>query len=184
MYKKLITTLLATTLSGVVVAGELETEARGLVKEFGSTLKGQLVGAMKEGGPVNAIKFCNLSAPGIAADVAAASHWEVGRTSLKLRSEANAPDQWELKVLEQFEAQKAAGTASQKLEYSEIVEQDGKKRFRYMKAIPTQQACLKCHGATLAPEVAAKLDELYPNDKARGFNEGDIRGAFTLSKPL
>lgn len=184
MHKKLATLLLASTLCSVAIAGELDTEARGLIKQFGSTLKGQLVGAMKEGGPVHAIQFCNLSAPGIAADVAAASHWDVGRTSLKLRSEANAPDSWELKVLQEFEAKKAAGIAPQNLEYSEIVEVDGKKHFRFMKAIPTQKACLKCHGATVAPEVEAKLNKLYPNDKARGFSEGDIRGAFTLSRPL
>ena len=184
MYKKLIATLLVTTVSGIALASELDTEARGLVKQFGSTLKGQLVDAMKEGGPVNAIEFCNISAPGIAADVAAASHWKVGRTSLKLRSEANTPDAWELKVLKEFEAEKSAGVDPATLEYSEVVEVDGKKSFRYMKAIPTQEACLKCHGATIAPDVEAKLHKLYPNDQARGFNEGDIRGAFTLAKPL
>ncbi len=32
--------------------------------------------------------------------------------------------------------------------------------------------------------VKAKLAELYPDDRATGYKEGDIRGAFTLSKPL
>ncbi|WP_435684429.1 Tll0287-like domain-containing protein [Sedimenticola selenatireducens] len=184
MYKKLIAALLATTVSSVAMASELEAEALGLVKQFGTTLKGQLVSAMKEGGPVKAIEFCNLRAPGIAADIAAASGWEVGRTSLKIRSEDNAPDSWELKVLQEFEAKKSTGTAPAMLEYSEVVEVDGKKNFRYMKAIPTEKACLNCHAATIAPDVEAKLHELYPSDNARGFNEGDIRGAFTLTKPL
>ncbi len=184
MRTSLIVTLLTTTLSGAVMANEPTDEARALIKQFGSNLKGQLVGAMKEGGPVNAIQFCNLSAPGIAADVAAESGWEIGRTSLKIRSEANKPDPWELKVLEAFEAQKLAGAAPATLEYSEVVEADGNKRFRYMKAIPTEKACLNCHAEKVVPEVESKLHELYPNDKARGFNEGDIRGAFTLSKPL
>jgi len=184
MYKKLIATLLTSTLASVAMANELDAEARGLVKQFGSTLKGQLVGAMKKGGPVKAIEFCNLRAPGIAADIAAASSWKVGRTSLKIRSEANAPDSWELKVLQEFEAKKSAGIAPATLEYSEVVEVDGKRNFRYMKAIPTEKACLKCHAATIAPDVEAKLHELYPGDSARGFSEGDIRGAFTLTKPL
>jgi len=184
MYKNMIAVLLTATVSSIAMASESETEARGLIKQFGSTLKGQLVGAMKEGGPVKAIEFCNISAPGIAADIAAASGWEVGRTSLKTRSEANTPDSWELKVLQQFEAKKSAGTAPATLEYSEVVEVDGKKSFRYMKAIPTEKACLNCHAATIAPDVEAKLHELYPNDNARGFNEGDIRGAFSLTKPL
>jgi hypothetical protein len=32
--------------------------------------------------------------------------------------------------------------------------------------------------------VKAKLAELYPKDRATGFKEGDIRGAFTLTKTL
>ncbi|MCW8944713.1 MAG: DUF3365 domain-containing protein [Sedimenticola sp.] len=184
MYKTLSITILAAIISQPVIAADEVTEARGLIKQFGSSLKGQLVGAMKEGGPVKAIKFCNLRAPGIASDVATSSGWEVGRTSLKIRSTANTPDAWELAVLQEFENKKAAGADPAKLDHSEIVELNGQKMFRYMKAIPTEKACLNCHAATLKPEVEAELKALYPGDQARGFNEGDIRGAFTLSKPL
>ena len=189
-YKKLISILLTVTLSGVVVACELDVQAqldaqaRDLAKQFGSTLKGQLVGAMQEGGPIHALEFCNLSAPGIAVDIATASDWQVGRTSLKTRSEANAPDAWELKVLQEFEAKKSAGVATAMLEYSEVVEVNGAKSFRYMKAIPTEAACLVCHGSAIAPGLEAKLHELYPTDSATGYSEGDIRGAFTLEKSL
>ena len=58
------------------------------------------------------------------------------------------------------------------------------KTFRYMKAIPTGEVCLACHGERLNPELGQRLDELYPQDKARGFKEGDIRGAFTVSQPM
>ncbi|MCW8949372.1 MAG: DUF3365 domain-containing protein [Sedimenticola sp.] len=184
MYKKLTITLFAAIISLPVLASDDVTEARALIKQFGSTLKGQLVGAMKEGGPVKALKFCNVRAPGIASDTAASSGWEVGRTSLKIRSKENAPDAWELGVLEQFESKKASGADPAKLDFSEVVESNGKKTFRYMKAIPTEKACLKCHAAKVSPEVEAELKALYPDDKARGFKEGDIRGAFSLSKPL
>jgi hypothetical protein len=53
-----------------------------------------------------------------------------------------------------------------------------------MKAIPTAKVCLACHGSAITPEVTAALDEAYPQDQARGYAEGDIRGAFSLSKPL
>ena len=71
-----------------------------------------------------------------------------------------------------------------KMEYAEVVAEGGKQYFRYMKAIPTGELCLKCHGAEIEPGVKAKLDELYPNDKARGFKLGDIRGAFTIKQPM
>ena len=70
------------------------------------------------------------------------------------------------------------------MEYYEVVDHDDGKTFRYMKPIPTAKVCLGCHGDSLSAELAAKLDELYPDDQARGFKEGDIRGAFTISKPL
>ena len=109
----------------------------------------------------------------------------IGRTSLKIRNSANAPDNWELAVLRQFEARKIQGEPADKLEFFAVIDDDkGQKTFRYMKAIPTVALCLNCHGETLSPEVAAKLKELYPNDQAHGFKEGDLRGAFTIAKPL
>ena len=110
--------------------------------------------------------------------------WQVGRTSLKLRSLANAPDEWERARLESFEQRKQAGENPAQLEYYAVVEQDGVPVFRYMKAIPTTEPCLACHGANIDPAVEAKLAELYPMDQARGYQAGDIRGAFTFIEPL
>jgi hypothetical protein len=106
----------------------------------------------------------------------------IGRTSLKLRQPKNAPDDWELRQLRRFEERKAAGEGVATLEVGAYAEKDGKRVFRYMKAIPTAPLCLNCHGASLAPEVAAKLHELYPADAATGFNAGDLRGAFTITE--
>jgi hypothetical protein len=68
--------------------------------------------------------------------------------------------------------------------YAEIVNKGGRKHYRFMKAIPTGPLCLACHGTSVTPEVAASLHNLYPNDLATGYEFGDIRGAFTLSKPM
>jgi hypothetical protein len=53
-----------------------------------------------------------------------------------------------------------------------------------MKAIPTGGLCLQCHGKALAPPVAEKLAELYPGDKATGYEQGDLRGAFVITRQL
>ena len=53
-----------------------------------------------------------------------------------------------------------------------------------MKAIPTDGLCLQCHGTAIPAEVADKLAELYPHDKAVGYREGDIRGAFVVTSLL
>ena len=52
-----------------------------------------------------------------------------------------------------------------------------------MKAIGTQPVCTLCHGASIAPEGTAALDALYPEDRAREFEVGDIRGAFSIVQP-
>lgn len=161
--------------------------SRGAVKEFFGLLKGALVGAIKEGGPVNAIEACNLKAPGIAEAVSKKRGWTVARTSLKLRNPGNAPDDWELGVLKQFDARRAAGEDPMKIEFSEVAMKDGEKVFRYMKAIPTAaKPCLLCHGneKQIPAAVKAKLADAYPGDLATGYSAGQIRGAFTITQPL
>lgn len=155
-------------------------EAAAIVQAFFGEMKGALEAGMAQGGPVNAISVCNEKAPAIAAAHAARTGWSVGRTSLKLRNRANAPDAWERAVLEEFEARKAAGEKPDTLVKAELV--DG--AFRFMKAIPTGNPCLNCHGGDIAPEVGARLKALYPQDQATGFRVNDLRGAFTLSRKL
>ncbi len=160
------------------------TESRMAVKSFATQLKSELVGAMKSDGPVKAIGVCHMKAPEIAKSVSHAKGWTIGRTSLKTRNPDNAPDTWEKAVLLKFEQRKAQGESVRKMEYSAVVNHDGRKEFRYMKAIPTGEVCLVCHGDNIAPGVISKLDVLYPHDRARGFKKGDIRGAFTIRQPL
>ncbi len=187
MRKLLAAIILCSITPGLVQADahlDKVTEARGVVKQFFGNLKGELQAAMKAGGPVTATSVCQARAPIITDMSSANSGWDVGRTSLKLRNPENKPDTWEKKVLDDFEARKQAGEDLKNMEYSEIVMSDGRKSFRYMKAIPTAELCLNCHGLNIKPEVASLLDELYPTDQAHGYNAGDIRGAFTLQKKM
>jgi len=185
-----VNALLLCTLAALPFQSNAETaisdqelqEARSLVKAFGSNLKSALKPAMKSGGPVNAITVCNLQAGPISETVSAQSGWQVSRTSLKVRNANNTPDTWELMTLLQFEQRKAGGEDLKTIEHSELVIQDGQSVYRYMKAIPTADLCLKCHGSQLDNAVSAKLKELYPYDQAVGFSKGDIRGAFSLRK--
>ena len=158
-------------------------EARMAIKSFATELKGELQSAMKAGGPVNAIAVCNKRAPEITAKVNAGGKLRISRVSLKNRNPDNAPDEWQKKILGDFEARLAAGEMPGKIDYAETVDTPGGREFRYMKAIPTGEICLNCHGANLRDDVRAKLDELYPADKARGFSKGDIRGAFYVTIP-
>jgi hypothetical protein len=158
--------------------------SREVAQEFMQTLKKELQAAMQEGGPVNAVSVCNLTAPAIASTYSIRNGWDVGRTSLKARNPGNAPDAWERAVLVSFEERKRAGEDPAMMEFYEVVSQDGSKELRYMKAIPTAPLCLACHGEQLDSIVKTRIETLYPQDQALGYKVGDIRGAFSITQPL
>ncbi len=159
-------------------------EARSVAKAFLGELKGELAAALEGGGPSAALDVCRRKAPEIAAKHSRETGSRVGRTSLRTRNPANAPDPWERVVLEDFERRAAAGEDPAGLERSEVVGEGGARTFRYMKAIPTGEVCTICHGPDVAPAIREKIREAYPADRATGFRPGEIRGAFTLSRPL
>ena len=169
-------------------AKKYAAESKAVVKEFFGQLKGELGKSMKASGPVATIEVCNKTAPSIAKELSEKHGMKVARTSLKTRNSANAPDAWEAKVLKKFEERLAAGENPANMAHFEIIEENGQKNFRFMKAMVmpplTKMPCLKCHGENIDPKITAKLDELYPEDKARGYKAGQIRGAFTITKPL
>ncbi|WP_027856709.1 Tll0287-like domain-containing protein [Marinobacterium jannaschii] len=170
--------------AGAAEPAELKAEAKQAMMALAKNLSGELKTAMKSGGPGAAIEVCNTKALPITAQISEQQGWQIGRTSLKLRNAENKPDAWELKVLQQFADQAAQGANLKTLAYSEVVDVGGQQQFRMMKAIPVQDKCLACHGSDIAAPVAAKLQQLYPQDQATGFKAGDLRGAFSLKKML
>jgi hypothetical protein len=159
-------------------------EAKTVIKTFSMQLKSELKAALEES-PLKAIAVCKERAPAIATEVGNKTGWSVGRTTLKPRNtELNTPDAWERGVLTQFAQRQAAGEDIQTIAHGEVIETDAGKTFRFMKAIPMVEICLACHGTEIAPEVAAALDEHYPQDQARGYQKDELRGAFSVSKPL
>lgn len=163
---------------------EAEAKAREASKALMSELKGELVSALGEGGPPHAIGVCSEKAPQIAAHFTG-DDFSVRRVSRKVRNPADEPDAYERAVLEEFAAEKARGELPD--EHVEVVESEtGGEMLRYMKPIVIAKPCLACHGTeeTLHPGVMARLEELYPNDEATGYEEGDLRGAVSVTASL
>lgn len=170
-----------------VQAQDLATQveaSRAMTQAFLLALKDELSRAIQAGGPTSAIDICRYRAPELAAKFSKEYGGRVSRTSLRIRNPANTPDKWEKKVLELFELRKRQGEDVTNLDFYEVVEHGGKPQFRYMKAIPTSEVCLTCHGSKINPGVAKQINKLYPKDRATGFKQGDLRGAFTLMRPL
>jgi hypothetical protein len=165
----------------------METEvaaAKAAIKEFAGALQAELKGAMQTGGPVAAIGVCNTQAMLISEKMAAMHGMHLSRVSMKNRNPANVANDWQSAVLEDFEKKRLAGKDITKLGWTETVSVNGGQEFRFMKAIPTGEICLSCHGSELAPEVSRILADLYPEDRATGYSAGDIRGAFVVTRKL
>lgn len=154
-------------------------------RALGSQLRSELVAAMQSGGPIAAVDICKLRAPAIADSVSLDSEMRVGRTALRVRNPANAPDDWEQAQLGAFLTSIEAGEDPASLSAAEIVELgDGSFELRWMAPIMMDGACAVCHGEALAPDLAEAIAERYPEDEATGFHPGELRGAFTVSAPL
>ncbi len=163
---------------------DAQATAKAAIKNLAGALQAELKTAMQTGGPVAAIAVCNMQALPITAQVAAGHGLNLSRVSLKTRNPANAPNAWQTDVLQDFEKRRAAGEDVNQLTWSETADGGGAKEFRFMKAIPTGGVCLACHGTALSPDISRVLNELYPDDQATGFSEGDIRGAFVVTNTV
>jgi hypothetical protein len=159
-------------------------------RKVGSTVPPKLVNVLTteiaKNGLASAVEVCNTKSPQMAKNASAETGWAIKRVSLRNRNPQAVPDAWERAALEEFDRRAAAGESPATLEKSTLVEQDGKKEFRYVKALPAQAMCLGCHGTAdkIPADVATKIKALYPEDKATGYAAGHIRGAITLRKPV
>jgi len=165
---------------------KFQDDSRKVVKDMVSQLGGALQKEMAANGPAAATKVCKDLAPAITSDLSRKSGQRVTRVSLKTRNPLlGSPDAWEQKVLADF-AGRLEKENPANIEFAEIVTEPQGKFMRYMKAIPMQDVCLKCHGSldTMAPQVKEQLNTEYPYDKATGYTISQIRGAFSIKKAL
>jgi len=165
---------------------DLTAQGGQLIQQLAGALQTELVAAMQSGGPVAAVDVCNHQAFDITYNVSdAAEGWEISRSSHRLRNPANTPDEYTAAAMDVLLSRAADGETPQTLVTAEIVEDGDQRVFRMVKAIPTGEVCLTCHGSTeVSAEVEAVIAEYYPEDAARGFALGDMRGVFTLNKVL
>ena len=181
---KLKTLLLTSLLTGSAMAAESNTtqpltvkqEGIKYIKMLGGALKSELkVHMKKDPAGLDALAFCTGSADKITKEINAKlpSYAKVRRTALKVRnSSVNTPDATDEKVMQAYEAAIVAKTFTPK--DMKVVEEGNVTRV--YKPLVTKAVCLKCHGSQLSPQISKALKSAYPEDKAVGFKEGDLRG--------
>lgn len=135
-------------------------------------LSTRLLAAMSNSGPAKAIEVCSKLAPKLAKEVGEQHHVSIGRTAVRLRNENNRPPGWAEPLLKDLPTKPVV----QDLE-------NGSTGVLFPVLLKVQ--CLTCHGPDdkIASEIRTELARLYPNDKATGFQEGDLRGWFWVKVP-
>lgn len=163
------------------------TAGNQISKDLVKSLKSELQVAIKEGGLNMAIEVCNLKAiplTRIIAKHADAKNINIKRTSNKFRNPINAPDKPESLALKHFKELKASGKNLPEY-FTQKITFDGETYYNYYKPMKMAAVCLTCHGdvSTIVPEVRNQIAELYPEDKAVDYKEGDFRGLIRIKFP-
>lgn len=170
---------LALALALALVAGVVQSQdsapAPGatLLAPFKQELQQALLDGLAQG-PEEAIAACRVRAPAIA-DALSHDGVHVGRASHRLRNPANGAPDWVAPILDAYAAD-PSDRAPRTVSLAE-------NRSGYVEPIVVQPLCLTCHGESLAPEVASRIRELYPADRAVGYEAGELRGVFWAEYP-
>ncbi|TFV96299.1 DUF3365 domain-containing protein [Algoriphagus kandeliae] len=146
-------------------------------------LVNQLQQAISEKGIPGAIEFCNVQALSILEDVGKPYGVEIRRASNRYRNPADQPTEMERRYLETYEYDVENGNPLapniQKINEGE--------ELLYTKAIVIPGGlCLNCHGEPgkeINEEALKVLEELYPEDQAKGHKVGDLRGMWSIKIP-
>ncbi len=167
-----------------------EKEQRAMMEEFTkaghkitkisfASLSGNLKAAMQTGGPENAIKFCNINAMPLTDSLAKAFNVKIKRTSLQLRNPQNRADSLEAYMIDLYgQIQKMQKPMVGKALLTRENE------IRYFAPILIKPQCLLCHGtvgAEVTEETYALIKEHYPDDSATGYQEGQLRGIWSIN---
>ena len=149
--------------------------AQASFKELSSNLMQQ----MKLGGPEQAVPFCNLQAMPITIKMSKKFNVNIKRTSDKVRNSLNKPTKRELQIIEEYKTLLQSNTKLTAI--VELNKNDTNKQF--YAPIIVNEKCLACHGK-LEEQLSIKTDSLvkslYPNDKAIGYNNVDLRGIWSI----
>jgi hypothetical protein len=151
-----------------------QLDGPGMLVAYKENLQSTLRAGLAEG-VVEAISACNIDAQGIAEGLSV-NGVRMGRTSHRLRNPENVAPDWVGPILEDYVSGRGAPSPKE-LRISDD-------HMGYVEPIYLQPGCTACHGNEIADVVSAKLNELYPQDRAVGFEVGDLRGVFWVEYPL
>jgi hypothetical protein len=153
---------------GKIIAGQTFT-----------ALSTRLQEAIQEGGVENAVHLCNLEAYPITDSLSKKHEATIKRTTLKMRNMKNKASEAEKQILQDFKQNHDAGK-----DLIPIVKRNDDGTVGFYAPIKTSSLCLKCHGTlgeSMTEEDYKFISRYYPEDLAVDYQEGDLRGMWSIT---
>ena len=100
----------------------------------------------------------------------------IRHSAVKNRNPGHAATKEEIYIHRRFESDPAVK------EIWDETTKDGKKYKRFILPVYVEKACLACHGPK--EKRPGFIRKKYPDDKAFGFKEGDLRGIIEVMAPV
>ncbi len=140
-----------------------------------ASLLAHVSSAMKQGGSVYAVEFCNLQASSITDSLSNRFNCILSRVSEKNRNPEN-----KLKTETDRQLWTWANRQDDPMKDTLVLVES--KAIYYRPIRTGMPACLQCHGPieAIEPETYQKLQTLYPNDKATGYELNELRGLWKI----
>ena len=176
----------AARMESTVVTPDSAQIAKAAAGDFSGRLRTALMDRMQSEGPVAAVDFCHAQAPLIADAVMVEHGVRLGRVAVPTRNRNpdNAPMEWKLQALMQFQSAVDAGAAPAEQLFVQRDNLPPGIAMRMVRGIAVEPTCLACHGRALAPDVSKAIQLRYPHDAATGFDAGDLRGGLWVEVPV
>ncbi len=144
-----------------------------------SVLGKNLLGTIKAEGADKAVEFCNLNAINLTDSMSKTQNVHINRMSDQPRNPNNLAKEPFLSKILEYKGQLKEGKELKggSLLYNE-------KEYTYF-PIVTNKMCLQCHGnkTQINKKTLAKINSLYPEDKAKNYKENELRGIWTVEIP-
>ena len=147
-----------------------------IVTMHGALLQ-ELRDGLARGGARAALASCHTNATAVSWRLARGEGIAAGRTSDRLRDPTNTPRPWAAALVKANAGRRARDVDGFAVDLGSKV--------GVLRPIVLQPMCLGCHGPAdrISPEVRQLLADRYPQDRATGFTNGEIRGWYWVEMP-
>ncbi len=150
-----------------------------IAKLTASYLQKALKNAIMEDGLEYSIEICNIDALNITDSISESESVQIKRLAKKYRNPVNKTDSAESELFNSY----ISDLHGEKQLNPKIIPDDNGHPV-YYNPIYVGELCLNCHGESgknIDSKLAKVINELYPEDKATNFKQGQLRGMWSIT---